>query len=186
MEDERIIQLYWDRDEKAIEESSVKYGAYCMHISRNILQTEEDAEECVNDTWLHAWNSLPPQKPSVLSAFLGKLTRNLAFDRYRKLHRKKRGGHSVELVLDELGEIVSGKDDPEGLVQEKELKEAINQFLLELPEEKRVLFIKRYWYSCSISEIAEAMGMSSNSVSVNLNRLRQKLKGFLYERGYEI
>ena len=186
MEDEKIVQLYWDRNEKAIEESSTKYGTYCRNIARNILQNEEDADECVNDTWLNAWNAMPPHKPSVLSAFLGKLTRNLSFDRYRKLHREKRGGKTIDLVLDELEELVSGQDDPERKWLEKELKESINQFLQSMPEEKRNLFILRYWYAMDISEIANRTGLSSNRISVNLNRIRNKLKTFLYERGYEL
>ena len=186
MEDEKIIQLYWDRNEQAIEESSQKYGSYCRNIARNILQNEEDVEACVNDTWLNAWNAIPPHKPSVLSSFLGKLTRNLSFDRYRKLHREKRGGHSIDLVLDELEELVSGQDDPERKWLEKELAESINQFLNGLSEEKRNLFILRYWYALDISEIAKRTGLSSNRISVNLNRIRNKLKTFLSERGYEL
>ena len=186
MEDEKIVQLYWDRNEKAIEESSTKYGTYCRNIARNILQNEEDADECVNDTWLNAWNAMPPHKPSVLSAFLGKLTRNLSFDRYRNLHREKRGGHNIDLVLDELEELVSGQDDPERKWLEKELKESINQFLQSMPEEKRNLFILRYWHAMDISEIAKRTGLSSNRISVNLNRIRCKLKAFLIERGYEL
>ena len=186
MEDEKIIQLYWDRNEQAIEESSQKYGSYCRNIARNILQNEEDTEECVNDTWLNAWNAIPPHKPSVLSTFLGKLTRNLSFDRYRKLHREKRGGYTIDLVLDELEELVSGQDDPERKWLEKELAESINQFLNGLSEEKRNLFILRYWYALDISEIAKRTGLSSNRISVNLNRIRNKLKTFLNERGYEL
>ena len=113
MEDERIVLLYWDRDEAAISESSMKYGAYCTSIAQNILKNPADAEECVNDTWLHAWNAMPPHRPSLLSTFLGKITRNLSFDLYRKMHRGKRGGSQVDAVLDELEECVSGKDNIE-------------------------------------------------------------------------
>ena len=186
MEDKQIVQLFWDRNEQAIQESSIKYGNYCRSIARNILQSEEDVKECVSDTWLNAWNSIPPHKPSVLSTFLGKLTRNLSLKRYQKNTRKKRGGHNIDLVWDELTEIVSGKDDPELISEEKELKEAINQFLRELPKEKRILFLQRYWYAFSITEIAARTGLSKNNVSVSLSRLRDKLKEFLYERGYDI
>ena len=110
MDDNDIIQLYWDRNEQAIRITSDKYGHYCKAIARNILNNEEDAEECVNDTWLHAWNAMPPHRPSLLSTFLGKITRNLSFDLYRKMHRKKRGGSQMDTVLDELEECVSGKD----------------------------------------------------------------------------
>ena len=119
MDDRLIVQLYWDRNESAISESSKKYGAYCASIARNILQNASDAEECVNDTWLHAWNSMPPQKPSVLSAFLGRITRNLSFDLFRRLHREKRGGGNIDIVLDELAECVSGNDDTDRLWEEK-------------------------------------------------------------------
>ena len=125
MEDERIVLLYWDRDEAAISESSMKYGAYCTSIAQNILKNPADAEECVNDTWLHAWNAMPPHRPSLLSTFLGKITRNLSFDLYRKMHRKKRGESQMDAVLDELEECVSGKDDIE---RQWEMKELIAQF----------------------------------------------------------
>ncbi len=186
MEDEKIVQLFWDRDEKAIDESSEKYGAYCFRIAQNILESREDSEECVSDTWLRAWNCMPPKKPSVLSVFLGKLTRNLAFDRYRKLHRKKRGGYEMDLVLEEIGEIVSGTEGPEQALEVSELKECINSFLQGLKEKQRVLFIRRYWYGSGISEIAELLGMKENHVSVELGRIRHKLKEYLYERGYEV
>lgn len=186
MDDEQIVQLYWDRNERAIEESSTKYGSYCRNIARNILQSNEDAEECVNDTWLTAWNTMPPHKPSVLSAFLGKLTRNLSFDRYRTLHREKRGGHTIDLVLDELEELVSGQDDPERRLLEKELMGSIDQFLQRQTEEKRNLFILRYWYALDISEISGKTGLSCNHISVSLSRTRRKLKTFLNERGYAL
>ena len=137
MDDRLIVQLYWDRNESAISESSKKYGAYCASIARNILQNASNAEECVNDTWLHAWNSMPPQKPSVLSAFLGRITRNLSFDLFRRLHREKRGGGNIDIVLDELAECVSGKDDTDRLWEEKELRSEIDRFLSLLPEDKR-------------------------------------------------
>ena len=137
MEDTHIVQLYWDRNETAISESSMKYGAYCTSIAQNILQNPADAEECVNDTWLHAWNAMPPHRPSLLSTFLGKITRNLSFDLYRKMHRKKRGESQMDAVLDELEECVSGKDDIERQWEMKELIAEINRFLQKLPEEKR-------------------------------------------------
>jgi RNA polymerase sigma-70 factor (ECF subfamily) len=186
MDDERIVRLYWDRNEQAISESASKYGAYCVSIAHNILLNWADTEECVNDTWLHAWNAMPPHRPSMLGTFLGKITRNLAFDLYKKLHRDKRGGQNIDLVLDELAEIVSGKDDPESIVQEKELKDEINHFLSGLSEEKKNMFILRYWYADEIKEIAKRCGMSENNVSVTLSRTRRKLKDYLTERGYSI
>ena len=186
MEDSKIVQLYWDRNESAISESSKKYGAYCTSIAHNILLNMADTEECVNDTWLRAWNAMPPHKPSILSAFFGKITRNLSFDRYKMLHRDKRGGHNIDLALDELGEMVSGQDDTEKHYEAKELAKEIDAFLSGLEKEKRVMFIRRYWYVDSIADIARRLGMSENNVSVSLNRIRSRLKTHLFERGYDI
>ena len=186
MEDEKIVGLYWDRNEQAIRESADKYGKYCKHIAHNILFDQADEEECVNDTWMHAWNAMPPNRPSVLSVFLGKITRNLSFDRYRKKNSMKRGGHSIDLVLDELEELVNGADDPEEKFQKKELTTEINGFLRSLSEEKRNMFILRYWYADSVADIAERFAKSEGNVSVILNRLRKKLKAHLTERGYGI
>ena len=186
VEDVGIIQLYWDRDESAITESSGKYGAYCASIARNILHSPPDEEECVSDTWLKAWNAMPPHRPGVLSAFFGKITRNLSFDRYKSLHRQKRGGGQMEAVLDELAECVSGVSSTEQTWDEKELAAEINRFLQGLSEEKRALFILRYWSAASLADIAERTGMSENNVSVNLNRIRTKLKTHLIERGFDV
>ena len=186
MKDEAIVRLYWDRNEQAIRESASKYGEYCGFIARNILFNWTDTEECVNDTWFHAWNAMPPHRPSLLSTFLGKITRNLSFDLYRKMHRKKRGESQMDAVLDELEECVSGKDDIERQWEMKELIAEINQFLQKLPEEKRCMFVLRYWYVDSISEIAERLGRSENYISVSLNRIRGKLHIHLTERGFEV
>ena len=184
MEDERIVLLYWDRDEAAISESSMKYGAYCTSIAQNILQNPADAEECVNDTWLHAWNAMPPHRPSLLSTFLGKITRNLSFDLYRKMHRKKRGGSQMDAVLDELEECVSGKDDIERQWEMKELIAEINQFLQKLPEEKRCMFVLRYWYVDSIAEISRKTGLKETRIRTELYRMRKKLSTHLEKEGY--
>ena len=186
MTDDDIVKLYWDRNETAITETSGKYGAYCSSIAYNILYNHSDAEECVNDTWLHAWNAMPPQKPSILSAFLGKITRNLSFDLYKKLHREKRGGDGIDLVLDELAECVSGGESPESSFDAEELRKDIDDFLNSLPEEKRYMFILRYWYADSVSSIAKRYLTTENSVSVTLNRLRTRLKTYLTERGYDL
>lgn len=186
MTDIDIINLYWDRNETAITESSGKYGAYCSSIAYNILYNRSDAEECVNDTWLHAWNAMPPQKPSVLSAFLGKITRNLSFDLYKKLRRDKRGGDNIDLVLDELAECVSGGEDPADNYDLAELKKDINLFLDSLTEDKRNMFVLRYWYADSVASIASRFKTSDNTVSVTLNRLRKSLKTYLTERGYSL
>ncbi len=186
MEDSAIVKLYLDRDERATAETDVKYGRYCTSIAMNILESREDAEECVNDTWLHAWNAIPPHKPSVLSAFLGKITRNLSFNRYKFNRREKRGGGEMELILDELSEVVSGEESVVDEVLRRELVLAINGFLSSLSEEKRTLFLRRYWYSDSISDIAKSSGRTENSVSVALSRIRKALKTYLTERGYEL
>ncbi len=186
MDDESIVQLYWDRNESAITESSRKYGVYCTSIAHNILLNMADAEECVNDTWYHAWTAMPPHRPSILSAFLGKITRNLSFDLYKRLHREKRGGNNIDAALDELAECVLGVDDTERKWEEKELKEEINRFLFSLPEDKRYMFILRYWYVDNIAEIAKRMSISENNVSVTLSRIRNQLKAHLIERGFDV
>ncbi len=186
MEDARIIQLYWDRDERAVAETVQKYGGYCAAIAQNILGSKEDAEECVNDTCLRAWNAIPPQKPNVLSAFLGRITRNLALNRYRRSAAEKRGGKEVPAVLDELAELVSDKSDIEQKIDQRELLSAVNCFLSTLASGKRCLFLRRYWYFDSISSIAARFHMTENSVSVTLNRIRHKLRRYLSERGFEL
>jgi RNA polymerase sigma-70 factor (ECF subfamily) len=186
VDDQNIVQLYWDRDEQAIPATADKYGNYCSAIARNILGNREDAEECVNDTYLNAWNAMPPHRPSVLSTFLGKITRNLSFNRYKHDTADKRGGGETTAVLDELLEIVSDTDSVEEEIHRKELVKAIDTFLGMLSAEKRGIFVRRYWYFDSISAIASSFGMTENSVSVNLNRMRMKLHDYLLERGFEL
>ena len=186
MEDREIVNLYWERDANAIEETALKYGSYCKMIANNILGSHEDAEECVNDTYLNTWNSIPPNRPSVLSTYLGKITRNLSFDRFRYTHAHKRGNGEMELVLEELGECVSGTDSVEQELEKKELVQAINNFLDTLSREKCNIFLCRYWYALSVSEIAARFGMREGTVSVTLNRIRNKLKIYLTERGYDL
>lgn len=186
MDDAKILQMYLDRDEKAISATADKYGSYCTSIAKNILGNQEDAEECVNDAYLHTWNAIPPHRPKMLSAFLGKIVRNLAFNRYKYNTAGKRGGGELPLVLDELAGCVSGKDDVEQAYEYKELVAAINEFLGTLTIKKRNIFVCRYWYTDSISRIAARYGMSCFAVSMALNRLRIKLQNYLTERGYEL
>ena len=186
MDDAEIVQLYIDREEQAIPETASKYGRYCTSIAKNILGSYEDAEECVNDTYLNTWNAIPPHRPKMLATFLGKIVRNLAFDRYKYNSADKRGGGELPLVLDELAGCVSGKDDVEQAFERKELVTAINDFLGTLPEEKRNIFVCRYWYTDSIADIAARCGMTYPAVSMMLNRLRTKLHNYLIERGYEL
>lgn len=186
MDDAKIVQLYWDRNEQAIPAAADKYGNYCTSIAKNILGNREDAEECVNDTYLNAWNSMPPHRPSILSTFLGKIVRNLSFNRYKHNTADKRGGGELPMVLDELSDLVSGRDDVEQEIDHKELVKAIDTFLDGLPADKRSIFISRYWHTDSISEIAIRHGMTDGAVSMTLNRLRLKLHNYLLERGFEL
>ena len=184
MNDKDIIQLYFNRDQSALSATAKKYGKYCTSIAKNILGSNEDAEECVNDTYLSAWNSIPPTRPTILSAFLGKITRNLAFNKYKHNHVMKRGSGEIAVVLDELAECVSGLEDVEQEIDRRELIAEINSFLDTLSPKKRNIFICRYWYSDSIPSIAKRYEMTESNVSVTLNRLRSKLKEYLSERGY--
>lgn len=186
MEDNDIIQLFFDRDKNAIKETSVKYGNYCSSIARNILKNWEDAEECVNDTYLKAWNVIPPNRPTMFKTFLGMITRNISFNLYKKMNADKRGSGQIPFILDELVECVSDGKDPYQELEKEEIIKAINSFLEKLPQEKRIMFVRRYWYSDSVVDIAKRCGVSENSVSVNLNRLRKRLHYYLYERGFEL
>ena len=186
IEDNDIIQLFFDRNENAIKETSIKYGNYCSSIAKNILKNCEDAEECVNDTYLKAWNVIPPSRPTMLKTFLGRITRNISINLYKKLKADKRGNGQIPIILDELSECVSGGTTPYQELENAEFLRTINSFLEKIPQEKRVMFVRRYWYSDSISDIAKRCGVSENSVSVSLNRLRKRLYNYLSERGFEL
>lgn len=186
MDDAKIVRLYWDRDEQAISATAEKYGSYCASIAKNILGNREDAEECVNDTYWNAWNSIPPNRPSILATFLGKIVRNLSFNRYKHNTADKRGGGQATAVLDEIAEVVSDTNTVEQEIGRKELVQAIDSFLDRLPSDKKRIFVCRYWYFDSISDIASRVGMTQNNVSVTLNRLRLKLRKYLLERGFEL
>ena len=186
MDDAKIVQMYFDRNEQAIPATADKYGNYCTSIANNILGNHEDAEECVNDTYLNTWNAIPPHRPKMLSTFLGKIVRNLAFNRYKHNTADKRGGGEITAVLDELAGCVSRNDNVEQIYEHKELIAAINGFLGTLPAEKRNIFVCRYWYTDSISNIAARYNMTYAAVSMELNRLRTKLHNYLTERGYEL
>ena len=178
MEDMEIVELYWQRDERAIKESDAKYGRLCKGIALRLLENMEDSEECVSDTWLRAWNTIPPQRPEILRAFFAKITRNLALDRCRSSAAQKRGGGEVSLALEELKDCVSG-GTVESELERKELVAAINDFLRGLDEKERRLFLRRYWLAESVSAIAKKSGMSANAVSLRLMRLRTRLKEHL-------
>ena len=178
--------MYLDRDEKAIPATAQKYGAYCSAIAKNILGNWQDVEECVNDAYLSAWNTIPTNVPDDLPAFLGRIVRNLALNRYKHNTAAKRGGGEIAAVLDELSAMVSGRDDVEQAVVSRELAAAIDSFLDTLPLKKRAVFVSRYWYTESVETIAQRYGMKPGSLSMMLNRLRHKLRKYLNERGFEL
>ncbi|MBE6613068.1 MAG: sigma-70 family RNA polymerase sigma factor [Ruminococcaceae bacterium] len=182
--DERIVELYWQRSETAIRESNEKYGRFCHYIAYNILCDREDAEESVNDTWLAAWDNMPPRRPSVLSAFLGKLTRRISIDRWRRRHADKRGGGELPLVLDELADCVSGSEDVETAMDAKETARIIREFLDGLPVTERRVFLRRYWYMDSVAGIAREFDFSDSKTASMLHRMRGKLREKLKEEGY--
>lgn len=184
MEDEKIVALYWQRSEQAIAQTEQKYGNYLNSISYHILRSREDAQECVNDTYHHAWNAMPPDRPNVLATFLGKITRRLSIDRWRRNTADKRGGGEVALALDELGECVSGKDSVEDQTAHRELIRTLDGFLASLPDDHRRVFLCRYWYMDSVQEIAEQFGFSRSKVTAMLHRTRKKLRTRLEEEGY--
>ena len=186
MDDAQIVQLYWDRNEQALTVTADKYGRYCAAIAQNILGNHEDAEECVNDTYMRAWNAMPPHRPGILSAFLGKITRNLSLNRYKYTTAGKRGGSRAPAVFDEIAELVSETNSVEQEIDRRELVKAIDTFLEGLSREKRGIFVCRYWYFDSIPAIASRFGMTENHVSVTLNRIRSKLRKYLTEKGFEL
>lgn len=165
MEDSGILELYFLRNEQAIQETERKYGAYCKTIAGRILKNREDTEETVNDTWLSAWNAIPPQKPNCLQGFLGRITRNGAIDRWRRRTAEKRGGE-MELALEELGECIPSGDQVEREVEARELGRVLEQFLGTLPEERRRMFLLRYWYLMPNREIAQRLGWTESRVRI--------------------
>ena len=186
MEDREIVELYWKRNEKAITESEIKYGRYCFSIANRILRSREDSEECVNDTYVRAWNSIPPKKPEKLSVFLGKITRNLALDMLDRLNAQKRGGREISLVLDEIAECVSSVNTTEKEFDNLTLTEHLNSFLKTLTTENRKIFMQRYWYIMSIKDIAKENSFTESKVKMSLMRTRENLKIFLEKEGVEI
>lgn len=175
-EDQKIIDLYWNRSENAITETAVKYGRYCTSIAYGILKSREDAQECVSDAYLTAWNAIPPRRPADLGTYLGKITRNLSIDRLRTRNRDKRGGGEMPLALEELEEVVVGSDSPENEAIRKELAASMNRFLRKLTVQERYVFVRRYWYLDSMADIAKNTGFSGSKVASMLFRLRGRLK----------
>ena len=202
MEDAAIIELYWARNEKAIRETDTKYGSYCRAIAHRIVKSTEDTEECVNDTYLHTWNAIPPARPDVLKLYLARIVRNLSFNRYKASHAAKRGGGEIGAALDELSECVAAagssgavaleaagganiSPQEEGVIA-SELQGCINAFVKSLPERDGNMFLHRYFFTESIGEIARRYGLTENNVSVILNRTRKKLKEHLATQGYAV
>ncbi len=186
MEDEKIIELYWARSESAISETETKYGRYLKTVAKNILSDEEDSLECVNDTYLNAWNAMPPARPKVLQSFLGKITRNLALDKYRANTAEKRGGGTVSMVLDELLDISSGENVEDSIVDRSAITDALKLFLSGLTDEDRRIFLKRYWYFMSVKDVAHDMSLGESSVKMRLLRMRESLRRTLIKEGVEI
>ena len=183
--DSEIIDLYFARDMSAIDRTAEKYGGYCYRVAKNIVPSHEDAEECVSDTWLRAWNSMPPERPSLLRAFLARITRNLSLDRWRSAHAAKRGqGEVVHVLLDELAECIADTEHVEDLVSAGELSAAVGRFVRSLPERDGDLFTRRYFFAESIPEIAAHSHLSENNVTVILSRARRRLRTHLEKEGF--
>ncbi len=186
MDDNQIIELYWKRDQSAICETQHKYGKLCRYVAYNILHNNEDVKECENDTYNKAWEMIPPQRPSILSAFLSKIARNLAIDKYRSKTAKKRGNGQYDIVIDELYECIPVLDNMEHIIEDIVIKDSLNQFLEKLPVKTRKIFMRRYWYMSSIKEIATDFSMSESNIKMTLLRTRKELKTFLEKEGINI
>ena len=186
MEDNQILDLYWERNPEAISQTDQKYGAYCRQISFQILRSREDSEECVNDTWLRAWNAMPPQRPAILPSFLGRITRNLSLDRYKAGHTGKRGGGQLLVALEELGTCIPAAESVEKALEDAELSRLIDRFLRTLPEKDQCIFLRRYWYVDTTLEIAHRYKMAEGTVKSSLHRSRQRLKAYLEQEGVAV
>lgn len=185
MEDQQIITLYQSRDETAITETDRKYGPFCRRVAENILTVREDAEECVSDTYHAAWNTIPPQEPRSLRAFLGRIVRNLSLDRWRAGRAKKRY-HGVEVLLSELEDCVPGGETAEEALDRRALGELISRWLEGLPEEDRCLFLRRYWYGDAVKTLAEEIGCTENQMAQRMLRLRKALRRALEAEGVDL
>lgn len=183
MNDSQIVALYFDRDQRAIEETAAKYGNYCYAIAYNILQNREDAEEAVSDTYLGAWDAIPPHKPAVLSTFLGKIARRTALKRWERNCTQKRGGGETALALEELSEIIPDRNTPERSMEDADLTCILNDFMRSLPKQERAVFVCRYWYLDSVADIAGRFDFSQSKVKSMLARTRMKLRHTLNKEG---
>ena len=185
MEDAAIIQLYWERSEQAISETDTKYGGLCRYVAGNILQSPEDREECVSDAYLGLWNTIPPKRPDRFSVFVSRVTRNLALKKYEYLSAARRNPEAA-CSLSELEECVSGGDAVESEMENRRVGQAISDFLWQQEEEKRVIFLRRYWYFESIDDICRRSGYSRSKVTSMLHQTRKKLRTYLEKEGIEV
>lgn len=186
MEDSKIIELYFSRHPDAIPATSRKYGRYLSAIAMNILHNREDTEECVSDTYLKTWNTIPPHKPEIFCAYLGRIARNLSLHRFQYNTAQKRGGGQTPAIMEELAECIPSTDNIQQEMDRAEIVCALNDFLGALSEEKRCIFLRRYWYFDSIRSIARRFCKTENNISVILNRLRRELRTHLIDRGIEL
>lgn len=185
MEDNQIVDLYWARSEEAITETDKKYGRYCHYIAYQILSNDGDAEEIVNDTYLKTWNTVPPNRPDPLKAYVGMISNQLALNRYDQKTAEKRGGGKMPLIYHELDECIADVNESEDMAENFALRDALNRFIWSLPKKTRNIFVRRYWYASSMAEIAEEFDMKENAVAMLMFRTRQKLKDFLAKEGFE-
>lgn len=185
MDDITIIELYWNRDEQAIQETDKKYGKLCYQLADNILKRREDSEECVNDTFLKVWNSIPDDRPNHFSAYICQIVKRLALSKYRYYTANKRNV-GIRLPYEELSDIVTDNDNPENSQITTELSNAISDYLMTESKQNRIIFIRRYWYYDSAEDIAEKFHISANTVWSTLSRMRKRLKKYLKKEGYDL
>lgn len=183
MVDEKIVELFWLRSQDAITQTKNSYEAYCTAICSNILSNRLDTEECLNDAYMKLWETIPPQRPRSLRAYLSKIVRNLALDRYRNINSAKRGGKQAKLVFEEIQEFISA--NAEQIADEIALRDAINDFLGDLDSETRIIFVQRYWYFLSVKQISDIHGLGQSKVKMTLKRTRDKLKEHLKKEGLD-
>ena len=186
MEDEKILDLFFERNEQGIQEAQSKYGHYLTTVSFNILKNHEDTEECLNDTWIRAWNAIPPERPRLLKAYLTKIIRNLSLNRIKEQNAKKRGGGEYDLALEEIAEFLPDSRGVEDEIEGILLKDTIEAFLLTLNKKQRVVFMQRYYFLESVLSIAEKNGMTESGVKTTLFRVRNRLKEYLEKEGISL
>lgn len=186
MDDRKIIELYYARDELGLKKTDEIYGKYCRSIAKNILSSDEDADEVFNDTLLSAWNSIPPEKPKSLKVYLGTLARNISLDRYRKMKAEKRGGCEVAVCLEEAEEFLADTKSISEEYEKREFIKFLNDFLQSLPERECDIFVRRYYYCDSTADIGKRFALKESNVLVILSRTRKKLKKALQKGGYTL